>query len=284
MKDRTPFYIESTAYRSFCELCDACREQTKIGMSYGRPGAGKTEASLHYSDWRLIEANLAVRSGVPVQPERLLRCNTLYYKPGITISASRLKSELAVLKNRFLDAKVRGVSWFRPTDWAVELQRKQVHLLVVDEAHRLKYPVLEELRDLQENWSIGLVLIGDPGMERSLGRMFHFSDRVRYLEKFEELSLPEIDAYIDKWANLSAVAKPPDEVCSLIAAYTRGNPRMLGHMFALVERLLKINDDIVEGITSEVVETAREMMLVKGGTPTLIEGYGKTLAGLANAG
>lgn len=261
-ESKTPFYIESTSYRSFKELCEACREQGKIGMSFGRPGVGKTEASLRFSEWALVEANLAVRNGVPVEPERLVACDTLYYKPGVTVSPQRLKTELGVLRNKFSDSKVRAISWQSPAVWSVALQTAQVKLIIVDEAHRLKYTSLEELRDLQERWNVGIVLIGDPGMERSLARTFHFADRVRYLEKFEPLVADDLRKYVDKQAELLAVPKPTDEVFQIIAKYSRGNPRVLGHLFAIVQRLLKINDDIVREITVEVAETAREMMLV----------------------
>lgn len=223
---------------------------------------GKTEASFRYSNWSLVEANLAVRTGVPVKPEELLDCDILYYKPGITVSAQRLKRELAFLSNQFRNVKERAISWHRPADWAAALQKKQVNLIIVDEAHRLKYLVLEELRDLQEKWEVGIVLIGDTGMERSLGRMFHFAARVLYLEKFEPLSPLEISQYTDKQVELLALPKPSAEVYALIAAYSRGNPRTLGHLFALIQRLLKINDDIVQEITVDVVDMAREMMLV----------------------
>jgi len=43
-------------------------------------------------------------------------------------------------------------------------------LIIVDEAYRLKYEALEELRDLHDKWKIGMVLIGDPGLEMSLDR------------------------------------------------------------------------------------------------------------------
>jgi DNA transposition AAA+ family ATPase len=261
-ENKTPFYIESTSYRSFKELCEACRDQEKIGMSFGRPGVGKTEASLRFSEWALVEANLAVRNGVPVEPERLVACDTLYYRPGVTVSPQRLKTELGVLKNKFSDIKVCAISWQSPAVWSVALQTPQVRLIIVDEAHRLKYSSLEELRDLQERWNVGMVLIGDPGMERSLARTYHFADRVRYLEKFEPLVSDDLRKYVDKQAELLAVPKPTDEVFQIIAKYSRGNPRVLGHLFAIVQRLLKINDDIVREITVEVTETAREMMLV----------------------
>lgn len=56
--------------------------------------------------------------------------------------------------------------------------------------------------------------------------------------------------------------KLSEEVSQMIAKYSRGNPRVLGHFFAIVQRLLKINDDIVREVNVEVTEMAREMMLV----------------------
>lgn len=277
MKDpNSNFYIESISYRSFKELCDACRSQMKIGMSFGSPGIGKTSACFRYSNWPLVEANMRVRNGVPVEPEKLLACDTLYFKPSITASPTRLRAELSMLKNNFHDAKTRGVGWESSKAWAEARQTKQVNVIIVDEAHRLRYAAFEEFRDLQEEWGVGMVLIGDPGMERSLARMFHFSDRVRYVERFEPLTIEEMVAYIDKQTELMNIPKPPDEVYVLISEYCRGNPRKLGHLFALVERLLKINDDLVNSLTAEVVETAREMMLTRTGRL-------ETLSELANA-
>lgn len=55
----------------------------------------------------------------------------------------------------------------------------------------------------------------------------------------------------------------------MINSYSRGNPRILGHLFALIDRILKINSDIVDGISPEVVDTARELMLVRLGGGSL---------------
>ncbi len=96
-ENKPPFYIESASYRTFRELCEVCHEQRRIGMSFGKPGIGKTEASLRYSNWSLVEANFAARNGVPVKPEKILQCDTLYYKLGITVSPNRLKQELTFL-------------------------------------------------------------------------------------------------------------------------------------------------------------------------------------------
>lgn len=175
------------------------------------------------------------------------------------------------------------MGWLSPDDWAAMQQTQQVYLVIVDEAHRLKYAALEELRDLQERWDIGIVFIGDLGMEHSLARMFHFADRVRYIERFEPLSAEEVRKYVDKRVELTVLKTPADDAYGLFADYSRGNPRILGHLFALVERLLKINDDLVDGITAEVIETAREMMLVRGSVSPITK-TAETLAGFANAG
>ena len=64
--------------------------------------------------------------------------------------------------------------------------------------------------------------------------------------------------YVDKQIELVGLTQPPEEAYASIANYCRGNPRILGHLFALMERLLKMNDDIVTGITTEVIEEARQ--------------------------
>jgi hypothetical protein len=215
-----------------------------------------------------------VRTGIPVEPESLSQCDTLYYKPGITVSPQKLKSEISILRNRFYEVKVRALTWHKLGDWATAIQNRQVNLIIVDEAHRLKYQSLEELRDLQEKWCIGVVLIGDPGMERSLAKMYHFADRVRYVEKFDPLGLTDVVKYTDKWLELMKLPKAADDIYPLIAAYSRGNPRILGHLFALTQRLLRINDDMVNEFSREVLDTAREMMLV---------GLGGTVGTTANA-
>jgi hypothetical protein len=71
----------------------------------------------------------------------------------------------------------------------------------------------------------------------------------------------EVARYIDKQLELMTLPKPPEEVYLLITWYSQGNLRALGNLFAMISRLLKINEDIVNEITKEVVETAREMML-----------------------
>lgn len=254
-------FIETVSYKNFVEICQACKELREIGFCFGKPGVGKTFASKRFADWDLVEDNFSARNGLVVRAGDLIRSDVLYYLPSVTVSAPRLRSELVRLRNRFDDAISRAVSWIKPEEWADSVQTRHAKLIIVDEAHRLKYQALEELRDLHIQWNVGMVLIGDPGMERAIHRMWHFRDRIAKVDEFKPMEKHEIAEYINRWAKLMELSVPSPEVIELIVWYCNGNPRALRHLFSMISRILKINDDLVNEMTRDVVETAREMML-----------------------
>lgn len=257
----SPFFLESESHFSLVELATVCREDKKIGICFGKPGIGKTSSAKRFCNWSTIEANLLAKNGVPVEPATMMLCDSVYYLPSVTVTAPRLKIELNLLKNKFEDAFQRSVNWQTPEDWAKEVQRQHLKLIIVDEAFRLKYQALEQLRDVQEEWDVGLLLIADPGFERSLSRMWHFTVRVAHAEELKPLSAIETAQYIDKQLEIMKLPKPPEEVYTLILWYTQGVLRSLGNLFSMIARILKINEDVVKEITRDVVETAREMMM-----------------------
>jgi len=233
----------------------------KIGLCFGKPGIGKTSSAKRFCNWQTIEANLASKNGTPQDPANMMLCDSVYYLPSVTVSAPRLKNELSLLKNRFEDAYLKAVNWVNPKEWPSELSKQHLKLVIVDEAFRLKYQALEQLRDIQEEWDVGLLLIADPGFERSLSRMWHFSIRVAHVEELKPLTAAETTEYIDKQLEVMNLPKPPEEVYALIYWYTQGVLRSLGNLFSMIARILKINEDVVKELNREVVETAREMMM-----------------------
>jgi replication-associated recombination protein RarA len=255
------FFIETNSYRALIEMSDACRQTRSMGLSFGKPGAGKTMAAQHISNWPIVEKNFTAKNGTPIEPEKLRTCDTILYLPSVTVSAPRLRLELTQLRSRFEATVTEGIGWHNPKEWAEAIQSKRSTLVIVDEAFRLKYQALEELRDLQNEWNIGILLLCDPGFQQSLARMWHFCIRVPYVEEFKVFSQDEVNQYIDKKAELMKLPKPADEVYALIFWYSQGNPRSLRNMFMMIDRILKINDDIVKELTGDVVETAREMMM-----------------------
>jgi len=260
-ESNSPFFLESVSHFNLVELATVCRDDKKIGLGFGKPGIGKTLSAKKFCRWPTVEANLTARNGVPVEPETMILCDSVYYLPSVTVSAPRLRDELNLLKNKFEDAFLRAVNWQKPADWASEVHKQHLKLVIVDEAFRLKYQALEQLRDIQEEWDVGLLLIADPGFERSLSRMWHFSVRVAHAEELKPLTAAETAQYVDKQLEAMNLPKPPEEVYTLIYWYTQGVMRSLGNLFSMIARILKINEDVVKEITREVVETAREMMM-----------------------
>lgn len=241
-------------------MADECRQTKSIGLCYGKPGAGKTMAAKQISSWPVVERNFTAKHGVPTDPEKLSGCDTVLYLPSVTVSPPRLRLELSQLRRKFEATIAGAISWSNPKEWADAIQNKRCTLIIIDEAFRLKYQTLEELRDLQAEWNIGMLLLCDPGFERSMARMWHFCIRVPYVEEFKVFSPEEVTEYVDKKAELMKLPKPSEEVCTLIHWYTQGNPRSIRNLFVMVDRILKINDDEGE-LSRDVVETAREMMM-----------------------
>lgn len=260
-ESNSTFFLESVAHFNLVELATVCRDDKKIGLCFGKPGIGKTLSAKRFCNWPVIEANMTSRNGLPVEPATMMLCDSVYYLPSVTVSASRLRIELNVLKNKFEDAYLRAVSCQKPKDWASEVQNQHLKLIIVDEAFRLKYQALEQLRDIQELWNVGVLLIADPGFERTLSRMWHFSVRVAHVEELQSLTAAETAQYINKQLEVMNLPKPPEEVYTLIYWYTHGVLRALENLFSMIARILKINEDVVKEITREVVETAREMIM-----------------------
>ncbi len=183
----------------------------------------------------------------------------LYYLPSITTSAPRLRNEIGILRNKF-DAALQRVEQQRsPTVFAELLSKKYAKLLIVDEAYRLKFNALEQLRDIHDEWKIGMVLIGDSAMERGLERQPHFADRIRFVQEFKQLQVSEVNTYIDKQNESLGLEKPDEEIYAAIFWYTQGNLRTLEKLFKLLDRLIKLNED--KAIKRDVLDAAREMLL-----------------------
>jgi DNA transposition AAA+ family ATPase len=254
-----PIHLETESYLQFQELCLLCRDQQTIGLSFGRPGAGKTAAAKKFAKWSVVEPNIVGMNRPLVQPEKLINLDALYYLPSITISASRLRTEVGILRNRFDAALQRVEQQNSPADFAELFAKRYARLLIVDEAYRLKFQALEELRDIHDDWKIGMVLIGDLSMERSLDRQPHFADRVGFVEEFKQLQQYEVDAYINKQIDCLGLEKPDNEIYTTIFWYTQGNLRTLEKLFKLLDRLAKLNQD--KTIKRDVLDTARAMLL-----------------------
>ncbi|MEU9247503.1 AAA family ATPase [Streptomyces sp. NPDC048385] len=141
---------------------------------------------------------------------------------------------------------------------------RNTELLVVDEADRLKTPSLEQIRDHYDRTGVGVVLIGMPGIEKSLARYPQLYSRGGFVHHYRPLSPNEQHLVIARhWPRLALDDLGDFTTAEAVAAITRitsGNFRLTSRLVAQIERVMDINQ--LSTVTAEVVETARESLVV----------------------
>jgi DNA transposition AAA+ family ATPase len=264
-----PFdFIVTEEHRRFVEFCDACRRYRYIGLCYGPPGVGKTVSARTYARQDLIEHLLASCHllNLPVQPE-VLQGTTVFYTPPVANSPSRLEKAITAGRKQLNELHY----WMQGA-----MEKKVIHdlsvetpevteLIIIDEADRLKAIGLEQMRDIYDRNRLGLVLIGMPGIEKRLSRYPQLYSRVGFVHHFKPLSSKEVQFVLQyKWRQLGLNLDPSDftdtESVAAITRITHGNFRLLHRLLAQVERVLLINE--LKYVTKEVVETARELLII----------------------
>jgi DNA transposition AAA+ family ATPase len=262
-------FLITKEYRRFAEFCHACRRERYIGLCYGPPGIGKTLSARYYAQWDLLAPVLpSQRTTVAALCEpAVAECRCLFYTPAVTVTPKQLADELQGL-SWDLKLAVEGalnLAEGAPYGFNVAKAPSRTELLLVDEADRLKFPTLEQLRDLYDRSTLGLVLIGMPGLEKRLARYAQLYSRVRFVHQFRPLSPEELRFILErKWQQLGLTLSQDDftdaEAMAAIARITGGNFRLVQRLFTQMERILRINQ--LHSVTKEVVEAARETLVI----------------------
>jgi len=207
-------FAETKEYLRFGEFCDACRKYRYIGLCHGVPGAGKTRSAREYASWDalspLFPEELFTLVGrrhandqFPHKPfatpgssafTEVLPCRTVYYTAPVTATASRIEREVMALQATLSYLVEAAEQASRGKDDFLLAYRlpKRTELVIVDEAQRLKATGLEQIRDLYDRGKFGLVLIGQPGLEKSLARYPQLYSRVGFVHQFHVLSQDEM--------------------------------------------------------------------------------------------
>jgi hypothetical protein len=261
MSDAPSHFLSTNHYRRFVEFGEYCRDKKYIGLCYGKPGVGKTESARQFANWNLIEPLLQKSPRVRQLPESLAHCDVLFLTPEVTVTPKKLETSINLSRNRFdgLIEQAR-VSHF-PESFMEKRQSKNVKLLIVDEADRLKFQSLELLRDLHDRGNLGIVLMGMPGIERRIKRFGQLYSRVHLTYEYPPLNADETALFIaQKWSQLDLPRSADDSVSAAIKRVCNGNFRVLNRIFTEIERLQKLN--CLPLITPDLVETARQGLLL----------------------
>ena len=280
-------FAETKEYLRFGEFCDACRKYRYIGICHGVPGAGKTRSAREYAQWDtlspLFPEELFTLVGrrylddqfphkpfaTPGSPAftEVLSCRTVYYTAPVGATPSRIEREVMALSATLSYLVEAAEQASRGKDDFLLAYRlpKRTELVIVDEAQRLKMAALEQLRDLYDRLNFGLVLVGQPGLERSLARYPQLYSRVGFAHQFRVLSEEETRWLLQqRWSHLGMNLRVDDftdtEALAAIVRITAGNFRVIHRLLMQIERILEINN--LQTVTKEVVEKARERLIL----------------------
>ena len=250
---RTGDFIATKEHRRFTEFADAVRKHRYIGLCFGPAGVGKTLSARRYAKWDTAEELLMSWGARAPKDEQayaaLGQARTVFFTPTVGGTLRGMQDELARLCSRVdacIDQHNHRVGETRTPDPANRFDK-----LVIDEAERLSTYALEHIRDVFDRTSIGVILIGMPGIDKRLTRYPQFYSRVGFAHHYRPLKLGLALDDAD-FTDHQAIAS--------IARITGGNFRLLHRLFVQIERVLKINGLSV--ITDDVVEAARSTLVI----------------------
>ena len=257
-------FIVTREYRRFTEFCRACRRDGYVGICHGPPGVGKTLSAREYTRWDLLEPRMPRQSEYLPLPAEIADCNAVLYTPSVTNTPRSIASDVKEMRltfSRFVYEAAKSPGGPARMGGLPDACK----LLIVDEADRLRFNSLEQVRDIFDKGRLGLVLIGMPGLEKRLARFPQLYSRVGFAHQFNPLCDEELEFILEhKWRELGLVLDNKNFTdAQAVAAITRiagGNLRLLHRLFRQIERILTVNG--MDVVSREVVEAARGCLVI----------------------
>lgn len=191
----------------------------------------------------------------------------MFYTPPVVNSPSTLSREVFALR-RDLSVLVETMCCVLEgvEDYPLAFNVPDItETIIVDEADRLKQSGLEQMRDIYDRDSIGMVLVGMPGIEKRLARYAQLYSRVGFVHHFKSLSNEEMHFVLTyKWQELGLSLDLTDsaaaEAVAAIIRVTGGNFRLIERLHSQMRRIMEINE--LRTPTNDVVEAARELLVI----------------------
>ncbi|HCN40533.1 AAA family ATPase [Rothia sp. (in: high G+C Gram-positive bacteria)] len=201
---------------------------------------------------------------LPAVPERVLESRTAFFTPSVAATIKQIDLGLP----HFCQQISWGVEYatYSHVDLLVHTDSQHsghTELLIIDEADRLKATGLEQVRDSYDRHSMGVILIGMPGIEKRLARYPQLYSRIGFSHEYRPLQASELSAV------LAGYFPDPDPqgdsiahaaVLASIVRVINGNFRLLDRLTAQIKRIMSINHQ--EQLNPEVVDAAQESLLI----------------------
>lgn len=236
-----PAFIETETANQIFKSCQFAQIAKCLVPIYGASGVGKTKA---IQAFKQRHANVWL---VTASPSRASLSEILYeiaLELGIS-DAPRRKGTLS----RLIDRKIKGTEG----------------LLIVDEADHLPYEALEELRIMQEEAGIGLVLVGnDKVYTRMKGGISPHHEYARLWSRMAKRTAIHKVKKNDVCAIAKAWGLADDEAALKVMqsiTETGGGLRILTQTLRLAGMVAKGSDSL---ITADLIIKARQELLGKG--------------------
>lgn len=263
--DRPPFLV-TKEHRRFCEFADTVRSHRYIGVCWGPPGVGKTLSARQYAgadQWEQWQRIVGTNSD-PVPPE-VLAARTALWTPTVTATGRQIDQQIprACQQISFaIDYATHGE--VDPFVHTASRSSGLTELLIVDEADRLKTTGLEQVRDYYDRHTMGLILIGMPGLEKRLTRYPQLYSRIGFAHEYRPLTSDELTAVLTRRWHSDQLSKNDDFAADVaiaaVARITGGNFRLVDRLLTQVKRIQQINQ--IHQVTPEVIDAAREALLI----------------------
>ena len=265
---RTGPFIVTKEHRRFTEFAHTIRTHRTIGVCFGPAGVGKTLSARRHAHWDLAEPLL--HTWGPREPSdaqvyaALARSRTVFSTPTVGGTLRELRKDLHLMTSR-VESCIEQHRRINSDGERGGARDSMIELIVLDEAERLSTSALEHLRDMFDRTTIGLMLIGMPGIEKRMARYPQLYSRVGFAHHYRPLQGDELTFVLTRhWRTLGLSLDSADftdtQAMAAISRITNGNFRLLHRLFVQIERILRINE--LRVIIEDVVEAARSTLVI----------------------
>ncbi|MCY1157027.1 MAG: ATP-binding protein [Citricoccus sp.] len=265
----SPPFLATREHRRFTEFADTVRTHRYIGLCWGPPGVGKTLSARHYAgawEWEQWQHQVVTGCDPGPVPDRILQTRTALWTPTVTASPRQIDQALPRACQQIsyaIDYHQHGR--VDPLVHTASRSSGLTELLIIDEADRLKTTGLEQVRDYYDRHTLGVILIGMPGIDKRLARYPQLYSRVGFAHEYRSLTPEELTVVLTRRWHTDGLAGDDDEftqtvAIATIARITGGNFRLVDRLLTQIKRILDINQLVI--VTPEVVEAAREALLI----------------------